>query len=131
MLEGIGIGLALTAIVGAFTFWLHHKLPYRRMLIMTGVLVAAVLVVMIGGTALSFAELGWIPQTPTPFDVPEWMGSWFEIYPYWETIGAQVLALVFVVGSYYAAEYVKDRRPRRLGRHPAARATAPEPPPGA
>ena len=47
---------------------------------------------MIGGTALSFAELGWIRMHPTPFSVPEWMGSWFEIYPYWETIGAQVLA---------------------------------------
>ena len=75
VLEGIAIGLVLTAIVGALTFWLHHKLPYRKMLILTGALVAAVLVVMIGGTALSFAELGWIPQTATPFDVPEWMGS--------------------------------------------------------
>ena len=125
VLEGIAMGLALTAVVGVLTFWLHHKLPYKRMLILTGVLVAVVLVVMIGGTALSFAELGWIPQTPTPFDVPEWMGSWFEIYPYWETIGAQVLALVLVVGSYYAAEYVKDRRPRKQGALPAQRATAP------
>ena len=38
------------------------------------------------------AELGWIGMHPTPFSVPEWMGSWFEIYPYWETIAAQVLA---------------------------------------
>ena len=54
------------------------------------------------------------------------MGSWFEIYPYWETIGAQVLALTLVVGSYFAAEYVKERRPRRHGWQPVAkRATAP------
>ncbi|MFN8150235.1 MAG: FTR1 family protein [Solirubrobacterales bacterium] len=125
VLEGIAIGLALTAVVGVFTFWLHHKLPYRKMLILTGVLVAAVLVVMIGGTALSFSELGWIPQTPTPFGIPEWMGSWFEIYPYWETIGAQLLALLLVVGSYFAAEYVKERRPRRRGAQSAKRATAP------
>ena len=126
VLEGIGIGLFLTAIVGVLTFWLHHKLPYRKMLILTGVLVAMVLVVMIGGTALSFAQLGWIPQTPTPFGVPTWMGSWFEVYPYWETIAAQVLAALFVVGSYYAAEYVKDRRPRKQGLEPIAeRATAP------
>ena len=127
VIEGVGIGLALTAVVGMFTFWLHHKLPYRKMLILTGVLVAMVLVVMIGGTALSFSELGWIPQTPTPFDVPTWMGSWFEIYPYWETIGAQALAVVFVVGSYYAAEYVKDRRPRARGEEPTAfKSTAPD-----
>ena len=68
------IGLAATAVVGALTFWLHAKLPYRRMLILTGVLVGIVLVVMIGGTALSFVELGWLPRHDTPFTVPEWLG---------------------------------------------------------
>jgi len=111
VLEGVAIGLVLTAIVGVLTFWLHHKLPYRKMLVLTGMLLVLVLAVMIGGTALSFAELGWIPQTPTPFSVPEWMGSWFEVYPYWETIGAQVLAVVLVVGSYFAAERIKGPRP--------------------
>lgn len=116
VLEGVAIGLAATAGVGVFTFWLHHKLPYRRMLVLTGVLVGAVLVTMIGGTALSFAELGWIPQHATPFHVPTWMGSWLEIYPYWETIGAQIGAALFVVGSYYLAEELKVKRPRRQAR---------------
>jgi high-affinity iron transporter len=124
VLEGVAIGLAATAVVGVLTFWLHHKLPYRKMLILTGVMVAIVLVVMIGGTALSFAELGWIGMHPTPFAVPEWMGSWFEIYPYWETIGAQVLAALLVVGSYLVAERVKVRRPLRRGEVPATRATS-------
>jgi len=31
------IGLAATVVVGVLTFWLHHKLPYRKMLILTGV----------------------------------------------------------------------------------------------
>ena len=127
VLEGVAIGLAGTAVVGAAVFWLHHRLPYRRMLVLTGVLVGMVLVVMIGGTALSFMELGWIPSHPTPFTVPEWLGSWFEIYSYWETIGAQVLAAVLVVGSYYLAEYVKVRRPQRQGRRPAVRAEVPPP----
>jgi hypothetical protein len=34
------------------------------------------------------------------------MGTWFEIYPYRETIGAQ-LAGTLVVGSYVLAEHVK------------------------
>jgi high-affinity iron transporter len=125
VLEGVAIGLACTAVVGALTFWLHHKLPYRRMLILTGALVAVVLMVMIGGTALSFMDLGWIPRTPTPFSVPTWMGTWFEIYPYWETIGAQLLAGILVVGSYVLAEHVKVRRPVRRGEQPATRADAP------
>src|SRR5215210_2986965 len=49
VLEGVALGLAGTAVVGVLIFWLHHKLPYRRMLVVTGVLVGFVLVVMIGG----------------------------------------------------------------------------------
>src|SRR4051794_6676825 len=125
VLEGVALGLAGTAVVGVLTFWLHHKLPYRKMLVLTGVMVGFVMMVMIGGTALSFQDLGWLPRHPTPFHVPEWMGSWFEMYSYWETLGAQVLAGALVVGSYYLAEYLKVRRPRREGRQPAVRAAAP------
>jgi high-affinity iron transporter len=127
VLEGVALGLAGTAAVGVAVFWLHHRLPYRRMLVLTGVLVGVVLVVMIGGTALSFQDLGWLPRHPTPFTVPEWMGAWFEMYSTWETLGAQVLAGGFVVGSYYLAEYLKVRKPRREGRQPAVRAVAPPP----
>jgi high-affinity iron transporter len=109
VLEGVAIGLAATALVGVITFWLNQKLPYRRMLIVTGVLVATVLVVMTGGTALSFQDLGWIPRHETPFTIPEWMGAWFEMYSTWETLAAQLLAGVFVVGSYLAAERMKHR----------------------
>ncbi|HSD25311.1 MAG TPA: FTR1 family protein [Solirubrobacterales bacterium] len=125
VLEGVAIGLVCTAVVGVLTFWLHHKLPYRKMLILTGALVAVVLMVMIGGTALSFMDLGWIPSHPTPFSVPGWMGTWFEIYPYWETIGAQILAGLLVVGSYVLAEHVKVRRRVHRGEQPAVKAEAP------
>jgi len=122
VLKGVTIGLAGTAIVGMLTFWLHRKLPYKRMLVLTGVLVGVVLVVMTGGTALTFTELGWLPAHPTPFTVPGWMGSWFEIYSVWETIAAQVLAAIFVVGSYYLAEHMKVKRPIKRGERPAVRA---------
>jgi high-affinity iron transporter len=125
VLEGVGIGLAATAVVGVITFWLHHKLPYRRMLVLTGVLIGVVLVVMTGGTALTFQDLGWLPSHELPFSLPAWLGSWFEVYPTYETIACQVLAAAFVVGSYLLAEHVKVRRPRRRGEQPAVRADAP------
>jgi high-affinity iron transporter len=128
VLEGVAIGLAGTAVVGMLTFWLHHKLPYRKMLVLTGVLVGVVLVVMIGGTALSFQDLGWLPRHETPFTVPGWMGSWFEMYSTWETLAAQALAGAFVVGSYYLAEYLKVRRPSKRGGAVAVRADAPPAP---
>jgi len=87
-------------------------------------LIGVVLVVMTGGTALAFQDLGWIPNHPTPFTVPGWLGSWFEIYGTWETIGAQVVAGTFVVASYFLAQHVKVRRPARRGEQPAVRAEA-------
>jgi high-affinity iron transporter len=57
------------------------------------------------------------------------MGAWFEMYSTWETLGIQALAALFVVGSYYLAEYLKVRRPRRQGVQPAVRAQAPPPSP--
>jgi high-affinity iron transporter len=125
VLEGVGFGLAATAFVGVMVFWLHRRLPYKRMLVLTGVLVGVVLVVMIGGTALSFQDLGWLPRHATPFTVPEWMGAWLEMYSTWETLGVQLLAGAFVIGSYYAAEYLKVKRPQRQGRRTAVRATEP------
>jgi high-affinity iron transporter len=125
VLEGLAFGLVATAAVGVVTFWLHHRLPYKRMLVLTGVLVGIVLVVMIGGTALTFQDLGWLPRHPTPFTVPAWMGAWFEMYSTWETLGIQVLAALFVVGSYFLAEELKVKRPQRRGARPAVRAEAP------
>jgi high-affinity iron transporter len=125
VLEGVAFGLAGTVAVGIMTFVAQRRLPYRKMLIGTGVLIGVVLVVMIGGTALSFQDLGWLPRHPTPFTVPGWMGSWFEMYSTWETLGAQVLAAAFVIGSYYAAERMRVKAPVARGEEPARRAEAP------
>src|SRR5829696_10120784 len=125
VLQGVAIGLAGTAAVGVLTFWLHHKLPYRRMLVLTGVLLAVVLVVMTGGTALTFQDLGWLPSTPLPFAVPGWLGAWFEIYGTYETSACQMGAAILVVGSYVLAEHLNVRRPARRGVPVARRAETP------
>src|SRR6059058_435932 len=113
VLEGVALGLAGTAIVGVLTFWLHHKLPYKKMLVLTGAMLGIVLVVMIGGTAATFQDLGWLPQHPLPFALPQWLGAWFEVYPTYETIAIQILAALFVVGSYVLAKHMLVRRPAR------------------
>src|SRR5579875_328351 len=48
VVEGVAIGLALTLTVGTLTFVAHRRLPYKKMLIFTGVMLAAVLIVMVG-----------------------------------------------------------------------------------
>jgi high-affinity iron transporter len=127
VVEGLLLGLAGTLAVGVVTFALHQRLPYRRMLVLTGILVGSVLVMITGSTALSFQELGWLPRHPLPFPLPGWLGSWFEVHPSWEAVGCQTLAAVFVIGSYYLARHVQLVRPRRRGELADQAASSPAP----
>jgi high-affinity iron transporter len=79
------------------------------MLIVTGVLLTAVLAIMVGKTARTLQGVGWLPITPVDLDVPYWMGLWLGVFPTVETLLAQVVSVVFVVGSYLVAERVKKR----------------------
>jgi high-affinity iron transporter len=116
VLEGVAIGLAGTAAVGIATFLLQQRLPYKRMLVVTGVLLGVVLVVMVGGSARTLQDVGWLSSTSLGVRFPDWWARWFELVPTWETVGAQALAVLLVVGSYFVAEHVKVRAPRRRGR---------------
>jgi high-affinity iron transporter len=116
VLEGVVLGLLFTAAVGVFTFALHQRLPYRRLLIITGVMLAAVLVVMVGEEVNEMQLAGWIGTTTIGWlHIPGWAGTWFAIFPNVETFAAQGLALVAVLGSYAAATMstssAKRRRP--------------------
>jgi high-affinity iron transporter len=122
VVEGAALGLALTFAVGAVTFLLQRKLPYKRMLIVTGVMIGFVLVVMVGQTARTMQGVGWLPISPIGAEPPYWLGVWFGVYPTWETIGAQVVAAVFVIGSYFVAQEMKVKRPGRRARRRAAAA---------
>jgi high-affinity iron transporter len=103
----------MTLGVAAITFALQRKLPYKRMLIVTGVLIGFVLVVMVGQTVRTMQGTGWLPITPLDVTLPYWAGLWVGVYPTVETIGAQIAAMVFVIGSYFLAQEIKVKRPRR------------------
>ncbi len=124
---GAGIGMAGVLAIGGLTFAAQSKLPYKKMLIVTGVLIALVLAVMTGTTVHVMQGLGWVPTTPTPFTVPLWASRWFGIYATWQSIAAQIGALAVVLGSYILAREVQVRRPQRraLAQYPGAAATQP------
>jgi high-affinity iron transporter len=106
VLQGALLGIALSAIVAMLTFVVQQKLPYRKMLITTGILLGVVLLVMVGEQAQEMQLAHWISTTPIPSLVsviPKWMGLWFSVFPTYETLIAQLIAAVLVVGSYYAA----------------------------
>jgi high-affinity iron transporter len=106
VLKGALLGIVLSAMVAFLTFVLQQRLPYRKMLITTGILLGMVLLVMVGEQAQEMQLAHWISTTPiswlAPF-TPRWMGMWFAIFPTYETIIAQLIAAVLVIGSYYAA----------------------------
>ena len=106
VLSGVGIGLTLTLIVGVLTFVAHRRLPYRRMLVLTGVMLGLVMLVMVGEQAQEMQLAKWLPTTPIASlsrFIPDWMGLWFAVFPTAETLIAQALAATLVVGSYFLA----------------------------
>ncbi len=126
VLEGVVLGLLFTAAVGVITFVLHQHLPYKRLLIITGLLLVAVLWVMVGEEVNEMQLAGWIGTTNIPWmHLPGWAGTWFSIFPNVQTWAAQALAVSVVVGSYFAAQYVRVWRPRHRGQRPARVAERP------
>jgi high-affinity iron transporter len=106
VLTGAAVGMALSAVVAVLTFVGQRRLPYRKMLILTGILLGGVLLVMVGGQAQEMQLAHWLPTTNIarlqPV-IPDWAGIWFSVFPTVETISAQGMAAVLVVGSYFAS----------------------------
>lgn len=103
---GVVVGILLTVIVAVLTFVAHRKLPYKKMLVLTGVMLGAVLLVMVGEQAQEMQLAHWLPAHPIASlasVIPAWAGLWFSIFPTVETLGAQAIAGVLVIGSYLAA----------------------------
>ncbi len=119
VLTGAAVGLLLTAIVGLLTFVAHRHLPYKKMLILTGVLLAGVLIVMVGEQIQEMQQAGWLPVTTVPLPMPAWWGTWFAIFPNIQGLVAQVFVAALVLGSYFSAQYLRIWRPNRQ-RTPAA-----------
>ncbi|HEY1582287.1 MAG TPA: FTR1 family protein [Chthoniobacterales bacterium] len=110
VLQGTLLGLALAGLVAILTFVLQQRLPYRTMLVTTGVLLGGVLLVMVGEQAQEMQLAHWISTTPIVWlqsIVPDWAGLWFAVFPTYQTLIAQLIAAAIVIGSYYAARRVR------------------------
>jgi high-affinity iron transporter len=118
VLEGVAVGLAFTLAAGAITFSAQHRLPYRKMLVATGVLLGFVLLVMVGESVQELQLAGWLPTTSIGVEFPGFVGLWFATFPTVEGLVAQGAAACLVIGSYFVAE--RTRRPVRQTLDPAA-----------
>jgi len=114
VLKGALLGITLSALVAILTFFLQQRLPYRRMLITTGILLGVVLLVMVGEQAQEMQLAHWISTTPIHWlaaFIRPWMGLWFAVFPTYETLIAQLIAAILVIGSYYAARHFGEAPP--------------------
>jgi high-affinity iron transporter len=112
VLRGVSIGLLFTAGVAVLTFVANRRLPYKKMLIITGVMLGAVLLVMVGEQAQEMQLARWLPTTTiTSLEhrIPDWAGLWFAVFPTVETLVAQAIAAVLVIGSYGLARRSQSR----------------------
>jgi high-affinity iron transporter len=104
--EGVVLGSLATLVVAGLTFVIHQHLPYRKMLVATGVMLAVVLLVMVGEEAQEMQLAGWLPTTPfmkLREVLPSWAGLWFSVFPTVETLASQLLVGALVFGAYYTA----------------------------
>src|SRR5436189_5739376 len=127
VLKGALLGIVLSGMVAVLTFVLQRRLPYRKMLITTGILLGMVLLVMVGEQAQEMQLAHWIPTTQIDRlanVIPPWMGMWFAVFPTVETLVAQLIAAVLVVGSYYAARHFGGAPPRSVEPAEEARSEA-------
>jgi high-affinity iron transporter len=117
VLEGVAVGLVLTLAVGTITFSAQRRLPYRRMLVATGILLGFVLLVMVGESVQELQLAGWIPTTSIGVGFPGWVGLWLAVFPTVESLAAQLAAAIVVIGSYLVAERMRSgrRAPAALG----------------
>ena len=110
VLEGVAVGLGLTLLVALLTFVVQYRLPYKRMLVVTGIMLGFVLLVMVGEQVDEMQQAHWIAKTDLNFHLPEWMNVWFGIFPTVQSLAAQVMAAVLVIGSYFLARRVCVRK---------------------
>lgn len=100
-------GLVLTAAAGYLTFLGHRHLPYKRMLVATGIMLTGVLFVMVGEEVNEMQLAGWIGTTNIPGlqGTPAWAGLWFSVFPNVQTFVGQAAALLLVGGAYFISKH--------------------------
>ena len=75
VLQGVLLGFAGVVGVFALVVSLERRLPHKKMLIATGLLITGVLAVLVGHTVQTMQVVGWMPVTPVEgLSLPFWAG---------------------------------------------------------
>ena len=114
VLLGLALGALFIGAVGFAVFSIGAKLPYRKMLMVTGGLVIFVLFTFIGSTVRLFQTVGWLPVHPVPgLELPAWAGVWLGLYPTWEGLLIPFGTFAYVGGMWLLVKFSARRAQRR------------------
>ena len=117
VLVGLALGGLFIAAIGYAVFSIGAKLPYRKMLVVTGGLVVFVLFTFIGSTVRLFQTVGWLPVHPVPgLELPTWMGVWLGLYPTWEGLLIPFGTFAYVGGMWLLVKFTARRAQQREAR---------------
>lgn len=123
---GALVGILFAGLLAFLSFVGNRRVPYKRMLVLTGVLLAVVLFIMVGEQVFEMEQAGWLTMLNIGWLdwMPAWAGTWLSIFPDLWAILAQAAALVLVLGSYFLARYQAILLPKKHGVAPYARREA-------
>jgi high-affinity iron transporter len=128
VLIGVAAGFIFIATIGMLIMVFGAKLPYRKLLVVTGLLVVSIMVTFLGSAVRLFQTVGWLPVHPLPgLNLPNWVGVWLGIYPSWEGLLIPPLALVYVGGAWLYMKIAARRSQSKLSAAgpPVSRAPVP------
>ena len=121
----IWTGFAAAAVVLVIVFVLIRftsvKIPIRPFFIITSLLMAVMVVIFAGGGVHALIEGDLVPATYLP-GVPT--SDWIGLYPYTQTIGAQILAALVVVVLAIVSTRRLHRQERSRSNQDSGRSTS-------
>ena len=125
VLVGVLAGAVFIGTIGMLIMFFGAKLPYRKLLIVTGVLVVSIMVTFLGSAVRLFQTVSWLPVHPVPgLELPNWVGVWLGIYPSWEGLLIPPLALVYVGGAWLFTKLSAKSAQEKYPVPPVAKAPA-------
>jgi high-affinity iron transporter len=125
---GVLAGFVFIGAIGTIIIFFGGKLPYRKLLVVTGLLVVSIMVTFVGSGVRLFQTVGWLPVHPLPgLDLPNWVGVWLGIYPSWEGLLIPPLALVYVGGAWLYTKFASRKAQAEMAAaSPPVRTHAPQ-----
>jgi high-affinity iron transporter len=117
---GVAIGGAVLFACGFAALVLGLRLPYFKLLMVTALLIGLVLLAFVGNGVRAMQTVGWLGvHRIADVSWPAWVGQWLGVYNTWETVIAQVVIGLTVIGTWRVSRFTARRA---AARRAAARA---------